>query len=123
MLKDGSASNYGVRGAYGVILINTKNEASNLNAYGSNMKIFYASGITSPVLFPTMVYNEKNKKAMLQPDMRSTLFWNGHYITSNPTNVGFTFFTNDIPGNYTVTVTGITQHGDVIYKTINFKTK
>jgi len=121
VLKDGSASNYGVRGAYGVILINTTNRSHDLNTQSSNMKTFYATGIAKPALFPTIIYNEKNKKAMLQPDVHSTLFWNGHYITSNSGNATFTFFTNDVPGMYTATVTGITQHGDIIYKTVNLK--
>ena len=122
VLKDGSAANYGVRGANGVILVNTTNKTPNFHL-GDNMRVFYASGVSRPAIFPVRLYNEKDKKAALGVDNRSTIFWNGHFLTNNDGNALFSFYTSDVPATYTVTITGITQHGDVIYKTVNFKSK
>jgi TonB-dependent SusC/RagA subfamily outer membrane receptor len=123
VLKDGGAANYGVRGANGVILINTTTQTRDLYARGSNMKVFYAKGVSRPALFPGTVYKEKDKKAFPAPDLRSTLFWNGHFITGDTGRASFILYTGDVPATYTVAITGVTVHGDIIYKTIQFKSK
>lgn len=124
VLKGGDAANYGVRGANGVIIINPARKVRLLDAPGgNNIKTFYASGITRPISFPVTVPNDKDKKATLQPDLRTTVFWNGHFITSEAGKAVFTLSTSDIPTTYTVTITGVTQRGDFVYKTTRFKSK
>ena len=122
VLKDGGAANYGVRGANGVILINTNKLSHDIFTHG-NMKVFYAKGIVRPALFPMHSYTEKDKKAALLPDMRATLFWNGNFFTDRNQANAFTFYTSDVPGTYTVTVTGITRNGDIIFETTSFGSK
>ncbi|TKK69259.1 hypothetical protein FC093_08040 [Ilyomonas limi] len=122
VLSDGTAANYGVRGANGVILVNTSAKSRDFRP-GNNMRVFYAKGIARPMLFPVSIYNEKNKKAAVQQDTRSTLFWNGHFVTSESGDAAFTFYTSDVPATYIATVTGITRRGDIIYKTISFQSK
>lgn len=123
VLKDGNAANYGLRGGNGVILINLSNKGHNLPSASGNIKTFYTTGVSKPALFPIVNYDVKDKKADLLPDGRSTIFWNGNYVTGTTGNATFTFYTSDIPTTYNITVTGITAHGDIINKTISIKSK
>ncbi len=125
ILRGAEAANYGVRGGNGVILVNTLSKRRDINYDGdkATLKKFYAKGITNPVLFPVTDYQKKDTKAPVVPDNRSTLFWNGSYLSDDTHNATITFYTSDIPATYKATVTGITIHGDIIYKTIIFKSK
>lgn len=123
VLKDGNAANYGVRGGNGVILINLSNKGHNLPGATDNIKIFYARGVSKPSLFPILNYDVKDKKAEFPPDDRSTIFWNGNFLTGDKGNSTFTFYTSDVPSTYNITVTGITAQGGIISKTITVKSK
>jgi len=123
ILKGPEAANYGVRGGNGVILVNMLSTRRDLNRNGSNLKLFYAKGISIPVLFPIADYHQKDVNATTTADNRSTLFWNGSFLSDNSDNAILTFYTSDIPSTYKVTITGITVHGDIIYKTITFQSK
>lgn len=122
ILKGPEGANYGIRGGNGVILVNTLNRQRDLNQGRTNVKTFYAKGISNPVLFPSTNYQGKDIKTTTPADNRSTLFWNGNYL-SNDVNAALTFYTSDIPGTYKATIAGITIHGDIIYKTITFRCK
>jgi TonB-dependent SusC/RagA subfamily outer membrane receptor len=59
VLKDGSASNYGVRGGNGVILINTSRKHRNMRLNENNMQTFYSSGVAKPMPFPELNHEKK----------------------------------------------------------------
>src|SRR5260221_3126 len=118
ILKGPEAVAYGVRGGNGVILINTLSERRSIKPGMSDIKSFYVKGISNPVLFPNAGYDKKNKKETTLTDNRSTLFWSGNYLTDETHNPTLTFYTNDIASAYRVTITGVTIHGDIIYKTM-----
>lgn len=122
ILKGPEGANYGVRGGNGVILVNMLSARRDLNLDGNNLKIFYAKGVSNPVLFPTLDYEQKYLKESTLTDTRSTLFWNGSFLSDAVDNA-ITFYTSDIPATYKITITGITIHGDIIYKTITFQSK
>ncbi len=122
ILKGADGARYGIRGGNGVILVNTLNNIKVLSSPGNNMLTYYATGISKPALFPITTYQENDAKPETFIEGRPTLFWNGNYFTDKPDNT-ITFYTIDIPATYKVTVTGITIRGDIINKTITFKTK
>ena len=120
ILKGPEGANYGVRGGNGVILVNMSNSTRDGAQNKSNLKTFYAKGISNPVLFPNF---DPQQKEITFADNRSTLFWNGNYLTNDVQNSTLIFYTSDIPATYKATITGITIHGDIIYKTIIFQSK
>ena len=122
VLKEADGAAYGVRGGNGVILINLKNKQQNISGK-NNMHLFYVKGVEQPVIFPIVNYDRKNKKNAADDDTRSTLFWNGDFLPAAAGNPTISFYTGNIPATYHVTVTGITIHGDIIHKTISFKSK
>ena len=122
ILKGPEGANYGVRGGNGVILVNMSNTSRDPIQNGGNLKTFYAKGVSIPGLFPNVDYQQKNVKPATA-DTRSTLFWNGSFLNDDTNNATLTFYTSDIPATYKATITGITIHGDIIYKTITFQSK
>ncbi|MEP7320100.1 MAG: Plug domain-containing protein, partial [Panacibacter sp.] len=123
VLKGGTAANYGIRGGNGVILINLSNKIRDLGAISNNMKIFYLKGVSKTSLFPNFIYDQKDKKNITPNDFRSTIFWNGNFLTGDVNNAILTFYTSDVPSIYNITVTGITIYGDIIRKTITIQSK
>ena len=123
ILKGGDGANYGVRGGNGVILVNMLSTRRELKQNSTNLNIFYAKGVSNPVLFPLTDHQQKNKTTTALADKRSTLFWNGNFLSDDVHNAQLTFFTSDIPATYKVNITGITVHGDIIYKTMTFQSK
>ncbi len=124
ILKDGNAANYGVRGANGVILVNLANKGRDMGVNNTgSMKTFSVKGVSKPVLFPITNYEVKNRQTEAQPDDRSTIFWNGNYITTNAGKATFSFYTSDVPTTYNITVKGVTVRGDIINKTITVKSR
>ncbi|HSN10225.1 MAG TPA: hypothetical protein VLS85_14390, partial [Hanamia sp.] len=125
ILKGADGARYGIRGGNGVILVTTRNLPSDDNTKASkqdNLETFYATGISKSALFPITTYPEENTKSAKFIDAPSTLFWSGNYFTDKTDNT-LTFYTSDVPGTYKVTVSGITIHGDIIFKTISIQTK
>ena len=45
------------------------------------MKVFYTKGLSNPALFSSVDYQAKDTKTKMLPDVRSTLFWNGNYLS------------------------------------------
>ncbi len=122
ILKGGEGANYGVRGGNGVILINLVSTRRDVNINSNKLKMFYAKGISNPVMFQNINYQQKEPKKNEQVDTRSTLYWDGNF-QAGIQNSAFTFYTGDTPATYKVSITGITTTGDVICKTFTFKTK
>ncbi len=122
ILRGPEGARYGMRGGNGVILVNTTNKLRDLTPKDLSMQTFYVTGISKPVLFPITTYEENEEKPSTFIDDRPTLFWNGNYFTDKPENT-ITFYASGVPSKYRLTVSGVTIHGDIINKTITFKTK
>lgn len=123
ILKGTDAANYGVRGGNGVILINMSvNRKDNIGT-AAGTTVFYARGISGSPAFPVINSNTKSLATVTSFDNRSTIFWEGGVLTNTPEPKTFTFSTSNIPATYKITVSGITSRGDVIYKTLTFKSK
>jgi TonB-dependent Receptor Plug Domain len=122
ILKGAEGANFGVRGGNGVILVNLLSRRRELPGEENNFRIFYCKGIVKPSIFPVKDYGQKNSEAT-QTDNRTTLFWNGSFLTGDNQHATLGFYTSDIPATYKVTITGITINGDIIYKTLTFQSK
>ncbi len=108
---------YGVRGANGVIVINTRTKTAN-NSVDFGIKIVKPFTYHFAPKFSMPDYSNKAIRNAKTPDPRATIYWNGDAIT-DPSGKGFVnFYTADAPSNYVVTVTGITANGDYINKQI-----
>ena len=107
---------YGVRGGHGVIEIFTTSKSSNVGP-GVALKTIYPRGFHVPPAFEMPDYTIKQIKNSKNPDVRSTLYWNGDMVTDNNGKATCDFFTSDMAGTYVITVTGLSINGDRIYKT------
>lgn len=120
VLKGPDGANYGLRGGNGVILVNMRTARRDVRTEGNKTKLFYAKGLAVPAQFTSMSNQQKDDKSSFA-DRRSTLFWNGSFLIDNKAVITFT--TSVIAAIYKVTITGITIHGDMIYKTFSFQNK
>ncbi len=123
VLTGGNAAMYGVRGANGVILINSKSRS----AYAKSSPNSFA--VVAPLTyhvapdFTMPDYNDRSVRNNKAPDARNTIYWNGGVVTGTNGKTSVGFFTADVATNYIVTITGITQNGDYIYKQITLNRK
>ena len=125
VLTGPAASVFGLRGGNGAIVVNTGSADKNLQQDNSpaNIKTFYARGFYNAPAYTEPGYINKKNNNDANPDLRTTLYWNGGLLTDNTGKATVSFYTNDVPGTYTVTIKGITIHGDILYKTISFEIK
>jgi hypothetical protein len=121
VLKGSEASIYGLRGSRGVIHIHTASHIhQDFTAKDGNVYKFMRQGYAKPALFPLVSYGQKGDKELSLTDNRSTLYWNENVLAESNGRSVFTFFSNDIPGNYKVVISGITARGHLFYKTLTF---
>ncbi len=124
ILKGPEAANYGLRGGNGVILVNTARFRKDMaKSADDNVTIYYAKGISMPAIFPSVNYDDKKQASTENPDYRSTIFWDGGVLSDPSGNTSFSFFTGDIPATYQVVISGITVHGNIVYKTLTLNNK
>jgi TonB-dependent Receptor Plug Domain len=118
ILRGAEASIYGIKGGAGVISINTR-RGPDYTSYGnSNLRII------SPVMyhvspsFEMPDYSNDLVKNNLNPDPRTTIYWNSNIATDANGEAAINFYTADNATNYTVTVTGLTANGELVYKRV-----
>ena len=63
-------------------------------------------------------YSDKEIKNSSFPDSRTTIYWNGNITTDANGEADISFYTADNATNYTITVTGLTKNGDLVYKRV-----
>lgn len=118
VLRGAEAGIYGVRGGNGVISVNTKNGSDKIEYTKTNFKIFSPLTYHKSPLFYVPDYSNATIKNNTSPDPRTTIYWNGNIITDAKGEATVNFYTADNASNYSVTVTGITAKGDLVYKRI-----
>jgi hypothetical protein len=115
-LRGPEASIYGVEGGNGVISVVTRASLREDKRSAPLMRYtppgyFHAPDFSEPD------YSVKEIKRSSEPDRRSTIYWNGNIFTDLNGTASINFFTADAKTTYTVTVTGITSTGDILFKT------
>lgn len=118
VLRGGEAGLYGMRGADGVISINTRHGTGRFDYSKTNFKSFTPVTYHTAPKFPMPDYSNKEIKSSTSPDPRTTIYWNAGLSTNDKGEADVNFYTGDNANNYTITVTGLTAKGAVIYKRI-----
>ncbi len=117
VLSGPEAAIYGVRGANGVISINTVSTLKDRRLAPSvGMTVISRKGYDYATPFAGPDYDKKENRKSSFPDHRSTIYWNGNLVTDNNGKATADFYTADDPTTYTVTITGITAGGDIVFK-------
>jgi len=76
-----------------------------------------------PLLYPQQFYSPKyklNQPAVGVPDYRSTVYWEPDVTTDNNGKAKLSFFTTDLPANYTINIQGMSNIGDIGSLVIKF---
>lgn len=118
VLRGAEAAIYGVRGGNGVISVNTKHGPDKPDYSKSNFRVFTPVTYHVCPRFDMPDYSNRNIKNSLNPDSRTTIYWNGNITTDAHGEADIHFYTADNTTNYTITVTGLTANGDLVYKRI-----
>lgn len=118
VLRGGEAGIYGMRAANGVISVNTRRGPRIGEQLKNNFRNFTPFTYHVNPQFPMPDYSIPEIKTSKSPDPRTTIYWNGNVFTDSSGHASVNFYTADNPSNYTVTVTGLSAKGDIIYKRI-----
>lgn len=122
VLRGGEAAIYGVRGGNGVVLINTKKgKDARVNFTQKGIKAFQVPGYHVEKDFYSPKYETDESRQAKAKDERTTIYWNGNVTTDSKTATAITFYTADMPANYTLTIEGIAENGEVIHETFPIK--
>jgi hypothetical protein len=113
---------YGSRAGNGVIVVNTTNELRE-NKDNKEKQTIIASGFYKEQSFYEPPYDSYAVREAAFIDNRVTIYWNGQVITDDAGKATISFYTADLKNDYTVTVQGITEKGELIFKTYTIKKK
>lgn len=113
---------YGSRGGNGAIVVKTTNELRDSKGNKERQTIV-ASGFYKDQNFYEPPYDSYAVREASFVDNRATIYWNGQVITDDAGKATVSFHTADLKNDYTVTVQGITEKGELIFKTYTIKKK
>jgi hypothetical protein len=113
---------YGTRGGNGAIVVKTSNEIR-VKKDDTERQIITASGFYKDQNFYQPPYDSYAVREVSFNDNRATIYWNGEVVTDSTGKASVSFYTADLRNDYIVTVQGITEKGELIYKTYTIKKK
>ena len=116
------AAMYGTRGGNGVIIVKTSNQLRD-NKSNNERQTIVASGFYKEQNFYEPPYDSYTVRDATFVDNRATIYWNGQVITDEAGKSTVSFYTADLKNDYNVTVQGITEKGELIFKTYTIKRK
>ena len=86
-----------------------------IKQYNQQKTTVYPLGYQLPVEFYAPKYDNMAKKSEEVPDLRTTLFWTPRIVSDEQGKASFSFYTSDQPGNYFITVEGISDKGEIVH--------
>jgi TonB-dependent SusC/RagA subfamily outer membrane receptor len=116
VLRFGSASAYGARGANGVIVIKTsmgQKPTGPRKLDRSKLQVVSLAGYSKAEEFTSPDYSA-HTSGDDRMDMRSTIYWNPFVITDGDAPAMLTFYAADVPTRYRIVVEGVTADGDPV---------
>ncbi len=116
------ASQFGTRGANGAIVVKTSNQIRD-RKNDKEVQTIVASGFYKDQNFYQPPYDSYAVREATFNDNRATIYWNGEVITDSTGKASVSFYTADLKNDYTVTVQGITEKGELIFRTYTIKRK
>lgn len=126
VIKGAESAILGMRGSGGAVVIKTKtgNGAfSTINSF--NIGTITPLGYQTPAEFYSPKYETKEQKNNTDPDLRTTIYWKPDVIVSEDGKASFEFYTADTDRqtSYSIIIQGVTDDGQIIYKTEKIKVK
>lgn len=119
VLTGADAAIYGARGGNGAIVVTTttinQDLARPVPGQKSVEKKIYKRTYFKPSLFPEPDYANKGKGKIPVLDYQPTVYWNGSKLTDKDGKAVYDFYAADRTSVYTVTVTGVTAKGNLVY--------
>ncbi|MDH6309964.1 TonB-dependent SusC/RagA subfamily outer membrane receptor [Dysgonomonas sp. PF1-14] len=116
IMKDGTAAILGGRGSDGVIMITTKRGEINLkNEDKFNIKSITPLGYQVTKEFYSPQYETNEQRSAVEPDLRTTVYWNPDIKTNKSGTADINFYTADASTTYSVVIEGITSGGSLIH--------
>ena len=110
--KDALASFFG-GGAGGVIDIKTKRGITHYEEQPLSVANISPLGFQKPVEFYVPKYDVQSVKNNVNPDLRTTIYWNPRLQTDSLGNVDVSFYTADPANDYRVVLEGVTKDGEL----------
>ena len=118
VFKGSSASNFGVRGMFGVISITTRRGISAMElaeeSASPNVVSLLPLGFQKPVEFYAPRYDTLAAKNLSIPDYRTTIFWKPDVLVDDDGKASIEFYTADFPTTCSVVIEGISNDGRII---------
>jgi len=121
LLTNQNASIYGVRGAFGVLVITTK-QISSLSpdkVIAKGVVQFKRNGFYKAREFYSPEYENTNLTG--QADLRATITWKPELITDKDGNMSFEYYNGDGHGNYRLVIEGIDDKGNIGRQVYRYK--
>lgn len=118
-----SASNtaiYGSSGGNGVIVITTKRgqSSSDYNRYAPGIITYSPKGYYKVRQFYSPKYDVTKDE---RPDMRTTVYWNPHFVSDPSGKAKINYYNTDIGGTYRIVIEGIDSDGNLARKVYTYK--
>ncbi len=116
-----STSIYGIRGGYGVLVVNSKKggydaeDGKNLNPI-----VYYPKGYATPRQFYSPRYDGTPDA---KPDFRNTVYWNPSIVSDAEGKFKLDYFNADVAGIYRVVIEGFDIMGNIARKTFTYQVK
>ena len=114
VIKDASAAVFGMKGAYGAILIMTKRGEITRPELVRNVVRVSPLGYQRLKRFYPVCYDTEEKQSSVSEDNRSTLYWNPCVPITDNGEASFDFYTSDSDTPYTILVQGVSEDGRII---------
>ncbi|MDH5597562.1 MAG: TonB-dependent receptor plug domain-containing protein, partial [Cyclobacteriaceae bacterium] len=115
---------YGFAAANGVILITTK-DGLQKNTYNNHPARYKTTLLIKKRFSTTREFYSApsgNSKKTERTNFKTTLYWNPQIITNEKGIAEFSFFNNDAISSFRIVAEGISQHGKLGYKSVNYYT-
>ncbi|PWU03649.1 MAG: hypothetical protein C5B52_03010 [Bacteroidetes bacterium] len=116
VLKGTEAGIYGVRGASGVISVNTRKELAMNGITQDGKQVFYIPGYHVSREFYVPKYDVPDNSKSVIADNRTTIYWKGNLKIDKSGFTNLSFYTSDPVTEYTVVLEGISNHGEIIHR-------
>ncbi|MDL2222131.1 hypothetical protein LJC35_06225 [Parabacteroides sp. OttesenSCG-928-N08] len=101
----------------GMAVFNTYHDDYPGMVFGPSTQFFDYAGTQDHRLFYMPDYTAPEQQATRLPDYRNTLLWMPEVATDGQSSITIPFTTSDLPGDYIITVEGLTRSGKAIYST------
>jgi len=123
VFKGLSAAIFGSRGANGVIAVSLRKGAHIKSSKQFSLACVYPLGYQKPSQFYVPKYEVDSIYRDSKPDLRTTVYWNPSLTSDRPGHITARFPTADRENDYTVTLEGVLNDGEICRFTGNLRRK